>query len=155
MYMHKMPQHVLRFYGNTDYALECIALKQITFLHIEKLNDPFDPVLDYITDFDDSYSALLSHVQKHHSSQFEAFKERLPEQKWKKTIKDWSSLASAIRAKMFIFSTCAVREESHPRANLYMWGHYGNGHRGAAIEFNTNVLSESVMKKDDPNGESS
>jgi len=46
MCMNELPQHVIRFYGNTDYAIECIALKQITFVHIEKLNDPFDPVLD-------------------------------------------------------------------------------------------------------------
>lgn len=29
----KIPRHVIRFYGKTEYALECIALKQITFLH--------------------------------------------------------------------------------------------------------------------------
>ena len=56
--MNEIPEHVIRFYGNTDYALECIALKQITFLHVDKLNDPFDPVLDYITDFNNNYSAL-------------------------------------------------------------------------------------------------
>lgn len=154
MCMHEMPQHVIRFYGNTDYALECIALKQITFVHVEKLNDPFDPVLDYVTDFNDNYAALLSHVHKHHSSQLESIKERLPEQKWKETVAGWSNSASAIRAKMFVFSTCAVREESHPRDNLYMWGHYGNGHRGVAIEFNTTALAESVIKQDDPNSES-
>ena len=52
------------------------------------------------------------------------------------------------------FSTCAVREGSHPRDNLYMWGHYGNGHRGVAIEFNTNALTESFNKQDDPNNKS-
>ncbi len=154
MCIHEMPQYVIRFYGNTDYALECIALKQITFVHIEKLNDPFDPVLDYVTDFNDDYSVLLSHVRKHHSSQLESFKERLPGQKWRETAAGWSHLASAIRAKMFVFSTCAVKEESHPRDNLYMWGHYGNGHRGVAIEFNTSALAESVIRQDDPNSES-
>jgi hypothetical protein len=137
----------MRFYGNTDYALECIALKQITFVHVDKLNDPFDPVLDYVTDFDDSCEALLLHVHKHHSSQLKSFKERLSEQNWKEAVAGWSNLASATRAKMFVFSTCAVREGSHPRDNLYMWGHYGNGHRGVAIEFNTTALAESVIKR--------
>jgi hypothetical protein len=154
MCMHEMPQHVIRFYGNTDYALECIALKQITFVHVEKLNDPFDPVLDYVTDFNDNYATLLSHVHKHHSSQLASFKERLPEQNWKETVAGWSNLASELRAKMFVFSTCAVREGSHPRDNLYMWGHYGNGHRGVAIEFNTTALAELFIKQDAPNSES-
>jgi len=153
MCMHEMPQYVLRFYANTNYALECIALKQITFLHVDKLNDPFDPVLDYVTDFNDNYAAFLSHVLKHHSSQLESIKERLPEQKWKDTVAGWLNLASAIRAKMFLFSACAVRVENHPRDNLYMWGHYGNGHRGIAIEFNTTALAKSVIKQDDLNSE--
>lgn len=41
MIMTQPPQHVIRFYGNIQYALECIGFKQITFLHIDKLNDPF------------------------------------------------------------------------------------------------------------------
>ena len=149
--MNEIPEHVIRFYGNTDYALECIALKQITFLHVDKLNDPFDPVLDYITDFNNNYSALLSHVRKYHPSQFEPFKKRLPKQAWKKTVAGWSNLASSLRSSMFVFSTCAVREGNHPRDNLYMWSHYGNGHRGVAIEFNTAVLTDLFEKQDDPN----
>ena len=35
------PQHVIRFYGNTDYALQAIGFREITFLHPDKLNDPF------------------------------------------------------------------------------------------------------------------
>lgn len=151
MYMKKAPQHVIRFYGNTDYALECIALEQITFVHIDKLNDPFDPVLDYLTDFNDDYAALLSHVCINHSSQLEPFKERLPEQDWKKIVAGWSDLASSLRPSMFVFSTCAVNEGSHPRDNLYMWSHYGNGHRGIAIEFDTTVLADSLKNQDNPN----
>lgn len=154
MCIHEVPQHIIRFYGNIDYALECIALNQITFVHVEKLNDPFDPVLDYVTDFDDNYSALLSYVNKHHSSQLALFKERLPEQNWKDTVAGWSNLARDIRANMFVFSTIAVREGNHPRDNLYMWGHYGNGHRGVAIEFNATALTELFTKQDAPNTES-
>ncbi len=150
----KIPQHVLRFYGKTDFALECIALKQITFLHVEKLNDPFDPVLDYVTDFNDNYASLLSHVQEHHPAQLAFFKDRLPEQNWKEIVVDWSKQASEILETIFVFSTCGVIEGNHPRDNLYMWGHYGNGHRGIAIEFNAIVLGESLMKQDAPNSQS-
>jgi hypothetical protein len=150
----KIPQYVLRFYGKTEYALECIALKQITFLHLDKLNDPFDPVLDFTTDFNDNYAALLDHVHKQHFSQLTFFKERLQEQNLKGWLADWSKQASEIRDSMFVFSTCEVREGNHPRDNLYMWGHYGNGHRGVAIEFDTTALAESLRKQDNLDGES-
>lgn len=151
---HKIPLQVIRFYGNTNYALECIALKQIAFLHLEKLNDPFDPVLEYVTDFDDNYTSLLSHVQEHHLSQLALFKERLPEQNWREVVEGLSKLASKMRETMFVFSTCEVIEGNHPRDNLYMWGHYGNGHRGVAIEFDTNALGESLMKQEVPDSQS-
>lgn len=153
MCIHEMPQNVIRFYGNTDYALECIALKQITFVHVEKFNDPFDPVLDYVTDFNDDYATLLSHVQEHHSSQFDFFKETLTERRWTETVADWSNLARASRESMYVFSTCAVREGSHPRDSLYMWSHYGNGHRGVAIEFNTTALTELRIEQGVPKSE--
>jgi hypothetical protein len=149
----KIPQHVIRFYGKPEYALECIALKQITFLHLEKLNDPFDPVLDNITDFNGNYASLLSHVQEHHTAQLALFKEKLPEQNWEKVVGGWLTMANKMREMMFIFSTCEVIEGNHPRDNLYMWGHYGNGHRGVAIEFDTTVLAESLRAQDAPDGD--
>jgi DUF2971 family protein len=30
---------------------------------------------------------------------------------------------------------------------IYLWSHYGNGHRGAAIEFNTALLTRAVLTK--------
>jgi hypothetical protein len=142
------PKSVVRFYGNPDYALETIALQQITFVHVDKLNDPFDPILDFATDFNDDYACLLAHVQKHHSSEFEFFKNKFPEEAWKMLVEAWSKLASDTRQEMLVFSSCAVTEENHPRDNLYMWGHYGNGHRGVAIEFDAIVLGEPFERPD-------
>jgi len=129
--MNDTPKHVVRFYGNTDYALECIALKQITYLHVDKLNDPFDLVLDFVTDFNGDYQSLLDYVVKNHSTQLAAFKERLPRENWNDILDSLSKQAEKDRSNLFLFSTCAVNveEEKHPRDNLYMWGHYGNGHR--------------------------
>lgn len=76
MYMHEIPLAVIRSYANINCALECIALKQITSIQVEKLNDPLDPVLDYVTDFTDNYASLLAYVQDHHSTQLASFKER-------------------------------------------------------------------------------
>ncbi len=139
--------HVLRFYGNIDYALECIALKEITFIHVDKLNDPFDPVLDYFTDFDGDYGYLLKWVEENYPSQFDSFRGELSKQTLKDYLDGLLEKAKERRSNMFLFSTCAVNEEKHPRDNLYMWGHYGNGHRGIAIEFNSSSLIK-LMKKE-------
>jgi hypothetical protein len=153
MCKNEIPLRALRFYGNTDYALECISLKQITLIHVDKLNDPFDPVQIFFTDFNDSYGSLLTYVDKFHPQQLSYFKEKLPEQNWKEVIANWANIERRLQKNSFIFSTCAVRQESHPRDNLYMWGHYGNGHRGVAIEFDTMSLAESVTKQDALDGE--
>jgi hypothetical protein len=42
---------------------------------------------------------------------------------------------------------CSEHEKIHPKDNLYMWGHYGNGHRGVAIEFNTQGLAKDVLEE--------
>ena len=39
------PAAVTRFYGKVDYALDVIRNKQIAFVHVSLLNDPFDPLL--------------------------------------------------------------------------------------------------------------
>lgn len=146
--MQEIPKYVMRFYCNADYALECISLKQITFIHVAKLNDPFDPIVDCATNFNDDYASLLAYLEQYHYTQLALFKEKLPEQNWNEIVAGWAKSAREMLATMFVFSTCAVTEWNHPRDNLYMWGHYGNGHRGIAIEFNTTVLAESFEKQD-------
>ncbi len=145
------PDQVIRFYGKIDYALESTALKQITFIHLSKLNDPFDPALDNLTDFHNKYESLLAYVQKHQPTQLSFFKEKFPKHNWKATVDSWTNLATKIRENMFVFSTCKILAENHPRDNLYMWGHYGNGHRGVAIEFNASALAKSIKEGNSDN----
>jgi len=57
-----------------------------------------------------------------------------------------------VRNNIFIFSTTEISENDHPKDNLYMWGHYGNGHRGIAIEFDTSLLTGSVLKQQEKLG---
>ena len=45
-----------------------------------------------------------------------------------------------------MLSTSAPLAGFHPKDNLYMWGHYGNGHRGLAIEFDTENVAAAVLK---------
>lgn len=54
--------------------------------------------------------------------------------------------SNKFRDSAFIFSTSEISEENHPKDSLYMWSHYGNGHRGVAIEFDTILLAKAVLE---------
>ena len=140
------PQHVMRFY-RANRALETIESKQITFIHADKLNDPFDPNFDFQTNFNDDYRILSNYVKINHKSQYDKFKARMPEPNWIALLEDIRNRLNTIRNSTFIFSTIEVDINNHPKNSLYMWSHYGDGHRGAAIEFDSNLLQKSVVAK--------
>jgi len=141
------PQRVIHFYGNLKYALECIALKQITLVRTDKLNDPFDPNFFFETDFNHDYQVLINHVQQHHEKNLEQLKLILPKENWRSFINGIEEeYFKNLRNSTFIFSTCEVSEDKHPKDNLYMWSHYGDGHRGVAIEFDTALLTKTVLE---------
>ncbi|MGO9314586.1 MAG: DUF2971 domain-containing protein [Syntrophobacteraceae bacterium] len=140
------PQHVIRFY-RANRALETIESKQITFVHADKLNDPFDPNFDFQTNFNDDYRILSNYVKRTHKSHYDKFKEGMSEANWVSFLEDINNRLIAIRNSAFVFSTIEVDVHHHPRDNLYMWSHYGDGHRGVAIEFDSAILRESVLNK--------
>ena len=139
------PPQVTRFYGTTDFALDVIENKQIAFVHALKLNDPFDPYGFFETDFEDSYAKLLQHVQKRHPNDLLWFSSSVTAQSWGQTVTELKSYLQGLRETTFVLSTCAEFPGVRPEHNLYMWGHYANGHRGVAIEFNTHALANAVL----------
>jgi DUF2971 family protein len=141
------PTHVVRFYGNTDYAMMTIGFREIAFVHIDQLNDPFDPHVFFTTDFHDDYTALIDYVQQYHKEDLQNFSARLPRENWEEYLGKIAERFNSLRNGTFIFSTCAVSEQKHPKDNLFMWSHYGNGHRSIAIEFDTALLTRAVSTK--------
>lgn len=126
----QLPQRVVRFYGNTDFALDAIAHRQITFIHVSLLNDPFDPYFVFETNFDANYDKLLAYVEKEHPDYSDWFKLHVPIEHWQRLVVDIKSHMDNYKRTKFVFSCSAVTGDQHPRDNLYMWGHYANGHRG-------------------------
>jgi len=115
--------------------------------HADKLNDPFDPPFYFITDFNKDYQALIKYVQQYHPDNLQRFKKHLPKKNWENFLTQIEEYFNKCRNNAFIFSTCAIdNNQEHPKDSLYMWGHYGNGHRGIAIEFDTNLLKRAVLK---------
>lgn len=139
------PQRVMRFYKNLQYALECIAFKQITLIHVDKFNDPFDPNISFETDFDFDYQTIINHINQHYPRQLHDFKQRMPKENWSNFTNVIKDYCKDLLDSAFIFSTCGISEDTHAKDNLYMWSHYGNGHRGVAIEFDTIRLADAVM----------
>ena len=140
------PQQVVRFYGNVDYAMDVIKNRQIAFVHVSTLNDPFDPYYFFETDFGDSYQNLITYVRRNHPSDLPWFRAHITPQSWGQTVKELKAFLQTGRETAFVLSTSAVDSDRHPKDNLYMWGHYANGHRGLAIEFDTKALASAVLK---------
>jgi hypothetical protein len=140
------PGHVIRFYSNTQYALESVGFREITFLHPDKLNDPFDPPFYLATEFNNDLQSLIKYVEQYHPEEIEQFKTLATKESWEKFLSLMENFLYECRNNFFIFSTCGISKEEHPKDSLYMWSHYGNGHRGVAIEFDTALLINSLSK---------
>src|SRR5258708_13895498 len=71
----------------------------------------------------------------------------ITQQSWGQTVKELNAFLQMGRETAFVLSTSAADSDRHPKDNLYMWGHYANGHRGLAIEFDTQALASAVVKQ--------
>lgn len=140
-----VPERVTRFYGNVDFAFDVLQNRQVAFVHVKMLNDPFDPYSFYETDFGDSYAGLIHHVKEKHPQDLGWFRGHVKPLSWESTVRDLKAHLRQFKANHFILSTSSVGDGIHPKDNLYMWGHYANGHRGLAIEFDTTALAGAAL----------
>ena len=141
----QLPTRVVRFFGSTDYAHDALAHREATFVHVSKLNDPFDPYFALATDFGEDYSALLAHVEKRHPEDASWFRLAVTEDNWLSSVRDIREHMKTLSASTYVFSTNAVTKGLHPKDSLYMWGHYANGHRGVAIEFDPAEIARDLI----------
>jgi hypothetical protein len=132
-----LPHKAVRFYGNTDFALDAIAHRQVTLVHVSKLNDPFDPYFFFETDFDADYDQLCAFVRRRSQTEIEWFARHVSREQWAQSVAETRAHMERQRHTTFVLSCSAANQGMYPNHNLYMWGHYGNGHRGVAIEFDT------------------
>ena len=128
--------------------LDVVANRQITFIRTSRLNDPFDPYLFFETDFDDNFARLNQYVERHHPQDAICFKNEVTQPRWNTISEAMKDHFETVRRTAFVLSTSAATPEQHPKDNLYMWGHYGRGHHGVAIEFDTKALAKAVLVHD-------
>jgi hypothetical protein len=76
-------------------------------------------------------------VRTRHPNDVDRFARYVPRENWGQSVQDIKEHFERTRNTSFVLSCSAVLKDTHPRQNLYMWGHYGAGHRGVAIEFDT------------------
>jgi hypothetical protein len=102
--------------------------------------------LFFETDFEGKYQNLLRYVQQHYPKDMPWFRAQVTALSWGTTVRALKEYLDALRKHTFMLSTSAPLAGFHPKDNLYMWGHYGNGHRGIAIEFDTEKVAAAVLK---------
>ena len=147
VFMPPPPQTLTRFYGTLDFAMDLFRHRTIALVHVSKMNDPFDPYFEFLNDFGDRYGAILKWIrQNKDDGEVRWFKRAFPYDAWVQAVRRIRELNSGLRSSVFLFCASASIEGLHPSQNLYMWGHYGNGHRGVAVEFNSESVAASVVQ---------
>jgi hypothetical protein len=107
------PEQVTRFYGTVDYAMDVIKNRQIAFVHVSMLNDPFDPYCFFETDFGDGFQNLIAHVRKNHPRDLPWFRAHVTPQSWGQTVKDLKAHLQMVRETSFVLSTSAASRACH------------------------------------------
>jgi Protein of unknown function (DUF2971) len=138
------PVGVIRFYGNPNFALDVLENRHVALVRVTLLNDPFEPYGFFETDFN-GYADLLKYVQKNHPNDRGWFRVHVTPQSWGSTEGQLRNYMADLRRDTFVLSMSAPTNDTHPKDNLYMWGHYGNGHRGLAVEFSSAALASAVL----------
>ena len=147
IYLPPPPARLTRFYGNVAYGRDVFRTKEISFIHVSLMNDPFDPYFEFVNDFGDSYRDLMRWVANTHgASQAQWLKKIVPYEAWKNIVDDFRKKGDYLKSSTFLFCASSPKESAEPFQNLYMWGHYGAGHSGIAIEYDVNIVASSVLK---------
>lgn len=145
--MRAPPACLTRFYSNIDFAKDVFQSESITLVRVKLMNDPFDPYFEFLTDFEDRYSAILKWIGDNHGpGEVRWFKQRMPYQAWSNFLRDINRKNSNFKENTFILCASAPLGELEPAHNLYMWGHYCAGHRGVAIEFDAAAVAASMIE---------
>ncbi len=144
-----LPETVTRFFSKVDYALETLREKSIAFIHIKRMNDPFDPYYFLETEFKNR-ADFLKWVRQQHPAELRLIRQSVSPEGFSAGLKRVQSDFDNRRKSTYLFSTSAEDRGMHPNENLYLWGHYGFGHRGIALEFDTARLARDVLEHGDP-----
>jgi hypothetical protein len=142
--MTDLPRAATRFYGDTRFAFDVLENQQIALVRVTLLNDPFDPYGFFETEFG-NYIDLFRYVRANHARDLGWFRAHVTAQSWGKTERDLRRYMKGLRTNSFVLCTSAPTETMHPKDNLYIWGHYGNGHRGLAIEYDPDAVGAIVL----------
>lgn len=141
------PAYLTRFYGNIDYGRDVFQNCSISFVHVSLMNDPFDPYFEFINNFDDRYGAIIKWVDKTYGQkEVRWFRSVMPYNSWVKSVNDIKQKNNVLKSGSFLFCASAPDGAVEPCQNLYMWGHYGAGHGGIAIEFDASRVALSIVE---------
>jgi hypothetical protein len=138
------PPSLTRFYGTPRFGLDVLDNRQVSFVRVTLLNDPFDPYGFFETEFY-GYLGLFKYVQHKHPRDLWWFRASVTSRSWHKTEEEIKDYMADLRLHSFVLSMSAPTAEAHPRDSAHMWGHYGGGHRGLAIEFDPANLETAII----------
>lgn len=131
--------------SQTEYALDVLRSETLAFIHISKMNDPFDPYFFFELDFDGKYSSILNWAASVNHEGFSKFIQTVDQDMWTEVLNSIENYMEYMKKSTYLLSFIRKDSEHDPKDNILMWSHYAFGQRGILIEFDSKILMDSVI----------
>ena len=138
------PLSLARFYRTTDYAVELLRDLSIALVRAPLLNDPFDPYFFFETDVSGGFQKFIKDIDAAYPGEGKRIRKVSGPMEWRKTMEGLQKIHKSFREHTYILSFTSGSDNTKAHDNLYLWGHYADGHRGLCIEFDTESLSLAI-----------
>lgn len=139
----KRPEHIYKFQTFDQYSLRNLKNAQIYFNRPVDFNDPFDCAVAKESVFHtkrDLLGLLNSYIREGKlpgRSEYENICD-VPPEIFEAISRNVESVAEQFQGSCLYNVGCCCFSESND--HILMWSHYGSGHRGFCLEFDTNFI---------------
>ena len=148
-----LPNKLYKYRHLNTYTIQTIVNSVVCFTMPDSLNDPFDCRLRPTSyeGTDEEYRAYFTNLWKHKPDEPTDVARRVDEviitkqahRDSKYMDERWDEVQGSVNKRRGVFCLAA------DPANILMWSHYGDSHRGCCLEFSTNASVFKAARKVD------
>lgn len=146
-----LPKKFYKYQKYSDLSKQSLAERYLWFSKPEKLNDPFDCSIPYtllepsLADCEAAFKHIPWPQEMIGRLTEEYFTDGNPNENMRRTIVDYS--AQGIKEALNKFRDYGVACFTQNIKSILMWSHYADGHKGFCLEFGSDHLPFSDIKK--------
>jgi hypothetical protein len=142
--MSKIPEFVYKYQAINKRSRDNLANAEIYFNAPQKFNDPFELILQIRSPNEEELSILLAKAEKYYGEKtgnlfFQINNPSLQKEKILSVLKE--PVLKKLREQMGCWCASTGDENNSP-ANILMWSHYADSHKGMCLAFKRNELEK-------------